>query len=66
MNVLGVRATTSFGAEPDIKAWADTVPLNPARVAPEHAGSPALVDAVGRLQAALPSGLARLAELGGT
>ena len=34
MNVLGTRAATSFGAEPDIKAWADRVALNPARIPP--------------------------------
>jgi hypothetical protein len=63
MNVLGARATASFGAEPDIKAWADTVPLNPARITPEHAGSAALDDALGRLQTHAGPGLASLAEL---
>ena len=65
MNVLGTRAAMSFGAEPDIKAWADTVALNPARIPPEHAGSPALDDALGRLQSHVGPGLARLAELRG-
>ena len=46
MNVLGTRASMSFGAEPDIKAWADTVPLNPARVPPGHGGSAELDDAL--------------------
>ncbi|MET0714435.1 MAG: pyridine nucleotide-disulfide oxidoreductase [Mycetocola sp.] len=63
MTLLGARATMSFGSEPDIKAWADSVALNPARVPPEHERSAALVDALGRLQAGLPGGLARLAEL---
>lgn len=63
MNVLGTRATMSFGAEPDIKAWADQVALNPARVAPDHVGSAALDDALSRLQTHLRPGLARLAEL---
>jgi len=29
MNVLGTRAAMSFGSQPDIKAWADNVALNP-------------------------------------
>jgi hypothetical protein len=63
MTYLGTRATMSFGAEPDIKAWADTVALNPARIPPEHGGSAALDDAIDRLQAHGGPGLARLAEL---
>ena len=39
MNVLGMRNSTSFGSEPDIKAWSDRVALNPARIPPEYAGS---------------------------
>ena len=50
MNVLGMRNAASFGAEPDIKAWADRVALNPARVPPDHGGSPALDDARERLR----------------
>jgi hypothetical protein len=63
MNVLGARATMSFGAEPDIKAWADTVALNPARIPPDHGGSAELDDALDRLQTHMRPGLARLAEL---
>jgi hypothetical protein len=65
MNVLGTRATMSFGAEPDIKAWADTVALNPARIPPEHTGSAALDAVLGRLQEHVGPGLARMAELSG-
>ncbi|HEY3529011.1 MAG TPA: NAD(P)-binding protein [Nocardioides sp.] len=65
MNVLGTRNTMSFGAEADIKSWADTVALNPARIPPGHDGGAALDEALGRLQAHLRPGLARLAELGG-
>jgi putative NAD(P)-binding protein len=64
MNVRGIRATQSFGAEPDITAWADGVALNPARVPPERSGDPEVVAAVRRLQATIPRGVARLAELG--
>ena len=63
MNVLGTRATMSFSAEPDIKAWIDQVALNPARIPPGHAGSAALDDARGRLATHTRPGLARLAEL---
>jgi hypothetical protein len=63
MNVLGARAAMSFGSEPDIKAWADKVALNPARIPPGHGGSASLDDALGRLQAHTRPGLARLAEL---
>ena len=65
MNVLGLRASASFGAEPDIKEWSDRVALNPARVAPDHGASAALDDALARLRAATPAGVARLAELSG-
>ena len=63
MTVLGTRAAMSFAAEPDIKAWSDRVALNPARVPPEHAGSPALDDARQRLATHTHSGLSRLSEL---
>jgi hypothetical protein len=65
MNVRGTRATTSFGAEPDIRAWANGVPLNPARVPPERRGDPAVVAALERLQQYAGPGVARLAELSG-
>jgi hypothetical protein len=65
MNVRGTRATASFGAEPDIKAWADGVALNPARVPSELHDSAALNDALARLRAEAPAGVARLAELSG-
>ncbi len=63
MTVLGARASASFCAEPDIKAWADGVALNPARVAPDYPGSVALDDALARLQEHGRPGLARMAEL---
>jgi hypothetical protein len=65
MNVRGTRASQAFGAEPDIKAWADSVALNPARVSPERSGSPEVAAALERLRTQTPPGLARLAELGG-
>ena len=65
MNVRGFRATASFGAEPDIKEWADRVALNPARVPPETVPTAELDDVLARLRACTQPGLARLAELGG-
>ncbi len=63
MNVRGARASQTFGAEPDIKAWADRVALNPARIPPDYPGSAALDDAQMRLQTYRQPGLARLAAL---
>jgi hypothetical protein len=65
MNVRGSRNTAAFTAEPDIKAWTDRIAVNPARIPPEHPGSPELDDALGRLGRYVDPGVARLAELGG-
>ncbi len=64
MNVRGSLAMASYGAEPDIRAWARDVPLNPGRASAED-GSGALDQVLGRLAEAGPAGLARLAELAG-
>jgi hypothetical protein len=64
MTVLGARASSSFGAEPDIKAWADGVALNPVRTPPGER-SARLDEALHRMQANMGSGVARLAELAG-
>jgi hypothetical protein len=63
MNVMGTRAAMSFMGEPDIREWANRVALNPARIPPEHPGSPELDDARERLAAHVGPGIARLAEL---
>ncbi|WP_244930986.1 FAD/NAD(P)-binding protein [Nocardioides sp. W7] len=65
MNVRGFRGSAAFGAEPDIKAFADRVALNPSRVPHGHPGSPGLDDALARLQQHVGPGVARLAELSG-
>ena len=65
MNVKGIRAVASFNAEPDIKAWADSVAINPAAVAAEYAGTAGVTEALARLQAGVGPGTARLAELCG-
>ncbi|MEI5676400.1 MULTISPECIES: NAD(P)-binding protein [unclassified Nocardioides] len=66
MNVLGSRATAAFNAEPDIRDWANRVPLNPARIPPDHPGSPALDDALARLSAVTAPAIANLDELAAT
>jgi len=63
MNLMGTRAAMSFNSEPDIKAWADGVALNPARVPAGHPGSAELDDALSRVKTHMAPGLARLAEL---
>ncbi len=63
MNVLGMRNSMSFGSEPDIKAWADGVALNPGRIPPDHPASEELDDAVRRLKVHVGPGLARLDQL---
>ena len=63
MQVLGNRASMAFAAHRGIKAWADRVSLNPARIPPEKAHSTALVAAVERFRKHVGAGMARMAEL---
>ena len=63
MQVRGARATASFGAEPDIAAWANTCMLNPSRVDPARRDDPALRAATRRLADVADPGLARMTEL---
>ena len=65
MNILGSRNASSFGSEPDIKAWSDRVALNPARVPPDHGGSAALDDVQERVRTHMGPGVARLEQLRG-
>jgi hypothetical protein len=65
MQVLGTRATASFGADAGIKAWADGVALNPARTPPELTGTPRLAEALQRFRALMGPGMERLTELAG-
>ena len=64
MNVVGMRNAAVFGAEPDIKDWSHRVALNPARIPPEHTGSPELDAVLARLQTHAGPGAANLAGLG--
>jgi hypothetical protein len=65
MQVIGGRSSVAFGAEPDVKEWADGLTLNPARVPPEHADDPDLAAAAGRFRAAVAPGMAALVGLAG-
>ena len=65
MQVLGTRAATAFGSDADIKAWADRVPLNPARIPPELADSAHINSAVARFREHIGPGIARMAEFAG-
>jgi NAD(P)-binding Rossmann-like domain len=63
MQVRGARASRTFGAEPDIAAWANACDLNPSRLAPSARSEPAVKAAASRLSDAMPLGLDRLAAL---
>jgi hypothetical protein len=63
MNVRGTRATMTFSAERDIKAWLDTVALNPTSIPPGYASSAALDAARERFATHVRPGLNRLAAL---
>jgi hypothetical protein len=65
MQVRGVVAARSFGAEPDIAAWANDCALNPARIQPHQRDDPAVQRAAARVAEHAGAGLARLAELAG-
>jgi hypothetical protein len=65
MQALGARAAQAFMADPGIKAWADTVPLNPARIPAGTPQSDELNGAIQRLRKHTDPGVARLAELAG-
>lgn len=63
MQVRGTIASRTYGAEPDIAAWANACALNPARVEPSQRDDPAVQAAAARLAASAERGLARMAEL---
>jgi putative NAD(P)-binding protein len=62
MQFRGINATRTYGAEPDIAAWADSCALNPARIEPPQRQNPAVQAAAARLAENSRRGLARLAE----
>jgi hypothetical protein len=63
MQLLGSRAVKAFSSEPDIKAWADGVALNPARMPRDQAARPEAAQALERVARCASDGLAQLAKL---
>jgi hypothetical protein len=63
MQVRGTVAARTYGAEPDIAAWANGCALNPARIEPSKRDDPAVQAATGRLADVAARGLTRMAEL---
>jgi hypothetical protein len=66
MQVLGYRASTSFGAEPDITAWSNQVTMNPSRIPPGMRDDAAVAAAADRFRRYVEPGMARMAELAGS
>jgi len=65
MQVRGTLASRTYGAEPDIAAWANACALNPARVEPWQRELPTVRAAAARLADVGEPGLTRMAELAG-
>ncbi|MGH9054951.1 MAG: NAD(P)-binding protein [Acidimicrobiales bacterium] len=63
MQVRGTLATRTFGAEPDIDAWANGCALNPARMTAEQHKTSAVQETATRLAAVADRGLSRMIEL---
>jgi hypothetical protein len=63
MQVRGTIAARTYGAEPDIAAWANGCALNPARIEPAQRNAPAVRAAAARLAKHLEHGLMRMAAL---
>jgi hypothetical protein len=63
MQALGYRASLAFMSDPDLRGWANTVGLNPARIPPDAPRTPALAAALQRLQAHAEAGMTRMAQL---
>lgn len=65
MQALGGRAEAAYTSDPDLRAWVNTVALNPARVPADLAGTAPVREARARLEASGAAGLARMAVLAG-
>jgi hypothetical protein len=63
MQVRGTVAARTYGAEPDVAAWANGCALNPSRIEPSQRDDPAVQAASARLADSAEHGLARMAEL---
>jgi hypothetical protein len=65
MQARGTVAARTYGAEPDIAAWANACALNPSRVLPVQRDDPAVRAAAARMSQHMERGLTRMAELAG-
>jgi hypothetical protein len=63
MQVLGTVAASTYGAEPDIAAWANGCALNPARIDPSRRNDPRVRAEAARLATVVDRGLARMSQL---
>jgi hypothetical protein len=63
MQARGTVAAATFGAEPDIAAWANACALNPSRVDASRRDDPVVQAAATRLAGTRETGLARLSAL---
>jgi hypothetical protein len=65
VQVLGYRGSQAFMSHPDVRAWANTLALNPARIPPDTPPTPELTAALDRLHAYEKPGMTRMADLAG-
>ena len=63
MQLVGGDASLAMSRHADLKDWANTTSLNPARVSPERAADPLVLDAARRFRETIGPGRARLAAL---
>ncbi len=65
LQTLGYRAVQAFSSDPDVKAYADGLALNPARVGPEPPVGPEVDAAQERIRRYQEPGMARMAQFAG-
>lgn len=57
MQAVGAKAVAAYSKHPGIKAWSDSILLNPSRITPENAADPEVLAAVQRFKDSVPAGL---------
>jgi putative NAD(P)-binding protein len=62
MQTIGGDASLAMSRETDLRAWANTTALNPARIPPDRVDDPAVIAAAARFKGSIAAGRARLAE----
>ena len=65
MQTIGSDASLAMSEQSDLRAWASTTALNPARIPPDRVGDPAVLAAAARFKENIGAGRARLAEFAG-